>query len=72
MFKHRNLVGLASAALGISFASPNVVAPTPGIGGAEVYEDRRRSKGKQAKRRKRPNRLTISKRVRRKHRRAAR
>lgn len=66
----------ALVATGLMSAGPsvisNVVPVAPGRDAGEVFGDhsRRRSKGKQAKPKKRPNRLTIGKRVRRKHRRA--
>lgn len=44
---------------------PSTRSPATGVG------RRRRSKGAQAKRARRPNRLTVGRRVRRKHRRAA-
>jgi hypothetical protein len=71
----RALATMAAMSLGV--AGPSIVANVqpvaPGRDADEVFEDsNRRSKGKQAKPKKRPNRLTISKRVRRKHRKARR
>lgn len=76
MFTRIGAIALAAASIGIS----NVQSVAPGRSAAEVLpgtqrrgkgQNNRRGKGLKSKAKKRPNRLTISKRVRRKHRRAA-
>jgi hypothetical protein len=68
-FRNYAWMGLAlGVASGAVFSNAPVLSPVaPDWGGPP---DRHRSRGKQAKPKKRSNRLTISKRVRRKHRRA--
>lgn len=63
------LIATVAAAAPRVFGAENIERHISRYGGTSGY--RQRSRGPQAKRRKRPNMLTVSKRVRRKHRRAA-
>lgn len=62
------LAGVLNAAISPAFFAPN---PGPGPGDPFTTSKDRRGKRKQARPKKRPNRLHISKRIRAKHRRAA-
>lgn len=63
------LAGVVAARAGRIFGAENIADHIDRVKGMAGHTNR--SRGPQAKPRKRPNRLTISKRVRRKHRRAA-